>query len=128
MLNVVLRRDANIPVDENVVRVLVPNPDKLSTGDCIQLGFLPRNVAKWVSPLWDMGIFEFHGYIYREKALTATFEGNIKKVQLILHVSQGPSFSNMSKTMQDQNIAALCSLIALVQRCTGLWRLQEVRI
>ncbi|GMI76650.1 hypothetical protein like AT5G07400 [Hibiscus trionum] len=126
MLNVVLRRDTNIPVDENAVSVLVPNPDKLSAGDCIQLGFLPRNVAKWVSPLWDMGLFEFHGYIYREEALTATFEGNSKKVQLILHVSQGPSFLDMSKTMQDQNIAAICSLIASIQRCTGLWRLQEV--
>ncbi|KAK8680204.1 hypothetical protein V6N13_109156 [Hibiscus sabdariffa] len=30
MLNVVLRRDTNIPVDENAVSVLVPNPDKLS--------------------------------------------------------------------------------------------------
>ncbi|XWS51535.1 hypothetical protein CRYUN_Cryun12cG0184400 [Craigia yunnanensis] len=125
-LNVILRRNTNIPVDENAVSILVPNPDKLSEGDCIQLGFLSRNVAKWVSPLWDMGFFEFHGYVYREEALTATFGGNNKKVQLILHVSQGPSFLDISKTMQAQNIAALCSLIASVQRCTGLWRLQEV--
>ncbi|XVE63807.1 hypothetical protein DITRI_Ditri07aG0050100 [Diplodiscus trichospermus] len=117
MLNVVLRRNTNIPVDENAVSVLVPNTDKLSDGDCIQLGFLPRNVAKWVSPLWDMGFFEFHGYVYREEALTATFGGNKKK---------GPSFFDMSKTVQAQTIAALCSLIASVQRCTGLWRLQEV--
>ncbi|XP_040973269.1 uncharacterized protein [Gossypium hirsutum] len=126
MLNVVLRRNTNIPADENAVSVLVPNPDKISSGDCIQLGFLPRNVAKWVSPLWDIGLFEFHGYVCREEAITATFGGNNKKVQLILHVLQGPSFLDMSKMMQDQNIAALCSLIASVQRCTGLWRLQEV--
>ncbi|KAE8694519.1 Forkhead-associated domain-containing protein / FHA domain-containing protein [Hibiscus syriacus] len=143
MLNVVLRRNTNISVDENAVSVLVRNPDNLSAEDCIQLGFLPRNVAKWVSPLWDMGFFEFHGYVYREEALTATFGGNNKKVQLILHVSQawyscyylrcyhviqrgGPSFLHMSKMMPDQNIAALCYLIASVQRCTGLWRLQEV--
>ncbi|KAA3458191.1 Tyrosyl-DNA phosphodiesterase 1 [Gossypium australe] len=117
MLNVVLRRNTNIPADENAVSVLVPNPDKISSGDCIQLGFLPRNVAKWVSPLWGIGFFEFHGYVCREEALTATFGGNNKK---------GPSFLDMSKMMQDQNIAALCSLIASVQRCTGLWRLQEV--
>ncbi|MFQ6651853.1 hypothetical protein Gotur_024014 [Gossypium turneri] len=88
MLNVVLRRNTNIPADENAVSVLVPNPDKISSGDCIQLGFLPRNVAKWVSPLWDIGFFEFHGYVCREEALTATFGGNNKKVQLILHVLQ----------------------------------------
>ncbi|TYH61491.1 hypothetical protein ES332_D07G055800v1 [Gossypium tomentosum] len=126
MLNVVLRRNTNIPADENAVSVLVPNPDKISSGDCIQLGFLPRNVAKWVSPLWDIGFFEFHGYVCCEEALTATFGGNNEKVQLILHVLQGPSFLDMSKMMQDQNIAAVCSLIASVQRCTGLWRLQEV--
>ncbi|WRX18222.1 Forkhead-associated (FHA) domain - like 5 [Theobroma cacao] len=120
MLDVVLRRNTNIPADENAVSVLVPNPDELSGRDCIQLGFLPRNVAKWVSPLWDMGFFEFHGYVYREEALTATFGGNNKKVQL------GPRFFDLSKLMQAQNIVALCSLIASVQRCTGLWRLQEV--
>lgn len=63
----------------------------VASTDCIQLGFLPRSVAKWVSPLWDMGFFEFHGYLYREDALTgvtATFGGSNKKVQLILHVSQ----------------------------------------
>ena len=32
MLNVVLRRNTNIPVDENAVSILVPNPDKLSEG------------------------------------------------------------------------------------------------
>ncbi|XP_021286503.1 uncharacterized protein LOC110418179 isoform X2 [Herrania umbratica] len=91
MLDVVLRRNTNIPADENAVSVLVPNPDELS-----------------------------------ERALTATFGGNTKKVQLVLHVLQGPRFFDLSKLMQAQNIVALCSLIASVQRCTGLWRLQEV--
>ncbi|OMO94770.1 Tyrosyl-DNA phosphodiesterase, partial [Corchorus capsularis] len=126
MLYVVLRRNKNIPADENAVSVLVPNPDELSGEDCIQLGFLPRDVAKWVSPLWDLGFFEFHGYVCREEALAATFGGNNKKVQLILHVSQGPNLLDMSNTLQAPNIVALCYLIASVQRCTGLWRLQEV--
>lgn len=57
--------------------------------DSVQLGFLPRNVAKWVSPLWDIGLFSFSGYICPKEALAAALGGgNNKKVQLILHVSQ----------------------------------------
>ena len=57
--------------------------------DSVQLGFLPRNVAKWVSPLWDIGLFSFSGYICPKEALAAALGGgNSKKVQLILHVSQ----------------------------------------
>jgi hypothetical protein len=32
----------------------------------------------------------------------------------------------MSKMMQSEQIAAFCSLVALMQRHYGLWRLQEV--
>lgn len=56
--------------------------------DYVQLGFLPRNVAKWVSPLWDIGLFSFSGYVCPKEALAAALGGNRKKVQLILHVSQ----------------------------------------
>jgi hypothetical protein len=56
--------------------------------DCVQLGFLPRNVAKWVSPLWDIGFFRFSGYVCPKEALAAALGGNCIKVQLILHVSQ----------------------------------------
>ncbi|GKV17466.1 hypothetical protein SLEP1_g27975 [Rubroshorea leprosula] len=127
MLDIVLRRASNIPADENAVSVLVPNPDELSGGvDCIQLGFLPRNVAKWVSPLWDIGLFVFHGFLYCDEALAAAFGGNNMKVQLILLVSQGPCFSDISKLIQPELFVALCSLIASVQRCVGLWRLEEV--
>lgn len=56
--------------------------------DCIQLGFLPRNVAKWVAPLWDIGFFKFSGYVHSQEALeTALGRSNIK-VRLVLCVSQ----------------------------------------
>ncbi|KAK9278228.1 hypothetical protein L1049_027790 [Liquidambar formosana] len=123
---IALRRNTNVPADMNAVSVVVPNPDEFSEGDCIQLGFIPRNIAKWVSPLWDSGFFRFSGYICPKEALATALEGNDKKVQLILYVSQGPSFSHISKMMQPQQVSSLCSLIASIQRCAGLWRLQEV--
>lgn len=39
---------------------------------------------------------------------------------------QGPKFSDISKMMQIEHVVALSSLIASIQRCRGLWRLQEV--
>lgn len=39
---------------------------------------------------------------------------------------QGHHFQDMSKMMQSEQIVAFCSLIASVQRCYGIWRLQEV--
>lgn len=56
--------------------------------DCIQLGFLPRNVAKWVAPLSDTGLFSFSAYIYRKDVLASALDGTNKKVTLILYVSQ----------------------------------------
>lgn len=56
--------------------------------DCIQLGFLPRNIAKWVAPLSDAGLFSFSAYIYRKDVLASALEGTNKKVNLILYVSQ----------------------------------------
>lgn len=43
ILEIVLRRNTNIPANVNAVSVLVLNPDGFSDEDCIQLGFLPRN-------------------------------------------------------------------------------------
>ncbi|KAH9705763.1 FHA domain-containing protein [Citrus sinensis] len=126
MLKILLRRNTNVPADANAVSVLVPNPDELSDGDCVQLGFIPRDIAKWVSPLWDIGFIRFSGFISRDEVLAAALEGISKKVELILHVSQGPKFSDISKMMQIEHVVALSSLIASIQRCRGLWRLQEV--
>lgn len=64
--------------------------------DCMQLGFLPRNVAKWVSPLWDSGFFTFYGYVYPQEALAAALGGSNIRVQLILHVSQAWYFCHLS--------------------------------
>ncbi|XP_073225825.1 uncharacterized protein [Cicer arietinum] len=123
---IVLRRNPNVPADENAVSVLVPNPDQTSEGDYVQLGFLPRNVAKWVSPLWDAGFFAFSGYVCPKEALAAALGENCQKVQLILNVSEGHHFQDMSKIMQSEQVVAFCSLIASIQRHYGLRRLQEV--
>lgn len=125
-LEIVLIRNKNVPADANAVSVLVSKPNEFSEGDCVQLGFLPRNVAKWVSPLWDIGFFRFSGYVCPKEALAAALGGNSIKVQLILHVSQGPHFQDISRMMQPEHVIALCSLVASVRRCSGLWRLQEV--
>ncbi|XP_010546119.1 PREDICTED: uncharacterized protein LOC104818293 isoform X2 [Tarenaya hassleriana] len=126
MLELVLRRNTNVPADANAVGILVPNPDDNSKDDCVQLGFLPKNVAKWVSPLWDIGFFRFVGYVYRDEVLGAASRRSNQKVQLTLHVLQGVSFSDMSKLIQPLHAVALCSLIASLQRCIGMWRLQEI--
>ncbi|CAL9229514.1 unnamed protein product [Arabidopsis halleri] len=123
MLELVLRRNTNVPADANAVSVLVPNPDDDSRDDFVQLGFLPRNIAKWVSPLWDIGFFKFVGYVFRDEVLGAASCRSNQKVQLMLH---GVSISDMSKLIQPNHVVALCSLIASLQRCTGIWRLQEV--
>lgn len=123
--------------------------------DFVQLGFLPRNIAKWVSPLWDIGFFKFVGYVYRDEVLGAASSRSNEKVQLMLHVLQawyssyayeilcingvwihlkisrilqGVSISDVSKLIQPNHVVALCSLIASVQRCSGIWRLQEVSL
>lgn len=85
---IILRRDKNVPADANAVSVLVPDPMDLVKGDCVQLGFLPRTVARWVSPLWDIGFFRFCGYVHPQEALAAAFGEENMKVRLILYVSQ----------------------------------------
>ncbi|KAL2926029.1 Tyrosyl-DNA phosphodiesterase 1 [Bienertia sinuspersici] len=119
---ILLRREKNVSSDANAVSVVVPNPTELAKGDCVQLGFLPRAVAKWVSPLWDMGFLRFCGHLCPKEALAAAFRGNGLKVQLTLH---GPNFLGMPKMMDSEHVAAFCSLVASLRRCTGLWRMEE---
>ncbi|KAG8379624.1 hypothetical protein BUALT_Bualt07G0108100 [Buddleja alternifolia] len=126
MSEIVLRRDTNIPADKNAVSVLIPNPEDFSTGDFVQLGFLPRNFAKWVAPLSDNGLFAFSAYIHPKEVLATALEGSNNKVKLILYVYAGPSFSNISEVTQLEYISAICSLVASSQRYAGLWRLKEV--
>ncbi|XP_065872061.1 uncharacterized protein [Euphorbia lathyris] len=126
MSEVVLRRNTNVPADVNAVSIFVPNPDQLYEGDYVQLGFLPRNVAKWVSPLWDSGFFIFSGYVHPKEALAAALGESNMTVQLILYVSQGPQFPDILNTMLPEHIVAVSTLIASIQRCTGLSRLEEV--
>lgn len=125
MSEVILKRDSNIPADANAVGIHVPNPEDLSLGECVQLGFLPKNYAKWVALLSDSGIFVFSAYIFPNEVLSAALEGSSSKVQLILHVSQGPSFSAILEIIRAEHVSAICSLIASLQRCWGIWRLQE---
>lgn len=125
-LEVILKRSTHIPADANAVSVHVADLDEFVEGDCMQLGFLPKDVAQWVSPLSDGGFFSFSGFIQPKEALAAAFDGSNMKVQLLLNVAQGPKFSEMSRLMQSKHIAPLCSLLASIQKCLGLWRLQEV--
>ncbi|KAF8378101.1 hypothetical protein HHK36_029437 [Tetracentron sinense] len=117
MSEVVLRRTTNVPADSNAVSVLVSNLDEFSEGDYVQLGFLPRNVAKWVAPLCDIGFFTFSACVRPKEALAAALgESN----------SKGPNFSEITRMMQPEHVPAICSLVASMQRYVGLWRLQEV--
>ncbi|XP_073141599.1 uncharacterized protein [Henckelia pumila] len=126
MADIVLKRDTNIPADRNAVSVFIPNPEDSSLGDIVQLGFLPRNIAKWVAPLSDNGLFAFSAHINPKEVLSTVLEGSGNKVKLMLYVHAGPSFNDMSDNMLLEYTSAICSLIALSQRCTGLWRLKEV--
>ncbi|XP_064942713.1 uncharacterized protein LOC135624700 isoform X5 [Musa acuminata AAA Group] len=127
MVEVLLKRATNIPADTNAVSVVVTaDLDKFSVGDSVQLGFLPRDVAKWLSPLSDIGFFSFSAFIYAKEALAAAFGGSSTRVQLLVSVSKGPTFSEIPRLICPEHYVSLCSLVASVQRCLGLWRLREV--
>ncbi|CAL5361697.1 unnamed protein product [Camellia sinensis] len=88
--------------------------------DSIRLGFLPRYVAKWVASLSDSGLFRFSGYVYSKEILVTALEESTSIVQMLLYVSQGPTFSDISKVVQSEHVSAICSLVASIQRSTGL--------
>ncbi|PKI74952.1 hypothetical protein CRG98_004724 [Punica granatum] len=98
LLEIVLRRNTNVAADPNAVSVLVRDPNHSNVGDCIQFGFLPRTVAKWVSPLWDGGFFRFSGFISPKEVLAAALGGDNKRVQLILHVVAQYSWAESLET------------------------------
>ncbi|KAJ1270821.1 hypothetical protein BS78_06G080500 [Paspalum vaginatum] len=123
---VILKRNTNISADANAVSVLVADLENFSEEDSVQLGFLPREVAKWVAPLSDSGFFNFSGFIYPREALEAAFGVTNNKVQLLLYVSKGPEFSRIAELISHEYFPPLCSLIASLKRCLGLWRLEEV--
>ncbi|KAF6163787.1 hypothetical protein GIB67_012146 [Kingdonia uniflora] len=122
MSEVVLRRNTSIPADANAVSVLIGDLDEFSEGDYIQLGFMPKDVAKWVAPLCDAGLFSFSGYIYPKEVLAAASVGNNSKVPMILY---GHNLSEISRFLQPEHVASICSLVSSMQRCVGLWRLEE---
>lgn len=68
--------------------ILINNHVQCPEADSVQLGFLPREVAKWVSPLSDTGFFKFSGFIYPREALEAAFGATNTKVQLLMYVSK----------------------------------------
>lgn len=123
MLEVILRRNEKIKADSNAVSVALSDSDD---GGCIQIGFLPRDVAKWVSPLLDAGWFLFSAYVYPKQVLACALEGSNNKVHLILYVYKGPKFVNISKMESTTLASAMCSLVASIQRSSGLWRLHEI--
>lgn len=53
--------------------------------DFVQLGFLPRSVAKWVAPLSDTGNFAFSAFIHPMEVLGTALEQSSKEVKLILY-------------------------------------------
>ncbi|KAK3015750.1 hypothetical protein RJ639_007877 [Escallonia herrerae] len=79
MSEVILKRNTNIAADVNAISVLIPNPEESRSGDFVQLGFLPRAVAKWVAPLSDLGFFSYSAYIYRKEVLASALEGSNTK-------------------------------------------------
>ncbi|MCD7458479.1 hypothetical protein HAX54_038354 [Datura stramonium] len=48
-----------------------------------------------------------------------------KKIHIEVRTLQGPSFSAISEIIRAEHVSAICSLIASLQRCWGIWRLQE---
>ncbi|XP_078154875.1 forkhead-associated domain-containing protein / FHA domain-containing protein isoform X3 [Carex rostrata] len=126
-VEVILKRNTNIPADANAVSVIMKDRDGDFGGDSIQLGFLPREIAKWVSPLSDSALLSFSAFIYPKETLEAAYAGANTRVQLFLYLLKGPNFDRMSELIhEDLLLASLCSLLASLKRSFGLWRLREV--
>ncbi|KAK8926281.1 hypothetical protein KSP39_PZI018821 [Platanthera zijinensis] len=102
LVEVVLERNHNIPADDNAISVLVRSFQENSDGgidenlplyysllsESVQLGFLPRDVAKWAAPLGDHGFLKLSGFVYPKEALAAALDGNNTKVQCLLSIAQ----------------------------------------
>ncbi|KAF6137714.1 hypothetical protein GIB67_003193 [Kingdonia uniflora] len=139
MSEVVLRRNTSIPADANAVSVLIGDLDEFSEGDYIQLGFMPKDVAKWVAPLCDAGLFSFSGYILSERSTCSCFGGKQQQSTMILYVSQaschvtylcegrcffniicrGTTYQKYRGFLQPEHVASICSLSSM-QRCVSL--------
>ncbi|KAF3773680.1 Tyrosyl-DNA phosphodiesterase 1 [Nymphaea thermarum] len=123
MLEVILQRNHCIPADCNAVSVIINHPaecsehDASSCEDHLQLGFLPRSVAKWVAPLCDASLFSFSAYVFPQQVLAAALSGCN---------SRGPNFFKISNLIQHEHVVAICYLLASIQRNLGIWRLHEV--
>ncbi|CAN6470465.1 unnamed protein product [Victoria cruziana] len=131
MLEVILQRNHGIPADSNAVSVFIDRPAECSEHDAscedhLQLGFLPRSVAKWVAPLFDASLFSFSAYVFPQQVLAAALSGCNGRVKLILYVSQGPNFFKIASLIQREHVVAICYLLASIQRNLGIWRLHEV--
>ncbi|KAH9311860.1 hypothetical protein KI387_026895, partial [Taxus chinensis] len=141
----VLLRTVNLSADPNAISVIVCDingssedffpkeefsttcgPRKVMGTSSVHLGFLPKDVAKWIAPLWDDGIFSFSAYICPHEALEIASGRSSNKVPLILYVYSGQNFARLSTMpMCSRHIVFTCNLLGSLQRPYGLWRLQE---
>ncbi|XP_042388370.1 uncharacterized protein LOC121980412 isoform X1 [Zingiber officinale] len=126
-VEVLLKRITNIKADDNAVSIVVAaDLGELCEGDFMQLGFLPRDVARWVSPLSDIGFFSFSAFIYPKEVIAAAIGERSMKIQLLINVSKGSRFTEMPNLITPEHFVSLCLLVASLQRRLGLWRLREV--
>eukprot|EP01018_Ginkgo_biloba_P003635 Gb_16332 [translate_table: standard] len=108
MLPVLLKRNLNVPADRNAVSVIVcdirscsediflqedlstsHSPTRISDEVYVHLGFLCKDAAKWIAPLWDGRIFSFAAYVWPQEVLEIASGRSNNKVQLALYVFQG---------------------------------------
>ncbi|KAG6503123.1 hypothetical protein ZIOFF_035413 [Zingiber officinale] len=123
-VEVLLKRITNIKADDNAVSIVVAaDLGELCEGDFMQLGFLPRDVARWVSPLSDIGFFSFSAFIYPKEVIAAAIGERSMKIQLLIN---GSRFTEMPNLITPEHFVSLCLLVASLQRRLGLWRLREV--
>jgi hypothetical protein len=108
-----VRRDSNSPSS--------------SQDQCIQLGFLPRNMAKSVAPLCDGGLFAFIARIWPKEALSVASGFSDSYVRLNLYIYEGPRFHELSTAPPTSEQAiAVSGLLSMLQYALGLHRLEQV--
>lgn len=74
----------------------------------MQLGFLPRDVARWVSPLSDIGFFSFSAFIYPKEVITAAIGERSTKIQLLINVSKASGIFFSFFALRHANIDIMC--------------------